>query len=83
MPSGQAISYARNRGDTLTRFLDDVRIPLDNNSAERALRIVALGAEIPVRRQSGCGDNLAGLYSLIANPAICTTSIHSRICVMC
>jgi transposase len=40
---GQAISYARNRGDTLTRFLDDVRIPLDNNASERALRIVALG----------------------------------------
>ena len=40
---GQAISYARNRGDTLTRFLDDVRIPLDNNAAESALRVVALG----------------------------------------
>src|SRR5262249_27371294 len=30
---GQAISYARNRGDTLTRFLEDVRIPLDNNAS--------------------------------------------------
>lgn len=50
---GQAISYARNRGDTLLRFLDDVRIPLDNNSSERALRIVALGrnyAELGIMR---------------------------------
>lgn len=64
---GQAISYARNRGDTLTRFLDDVRIPLDNNSSERALRIVALGRKnfLFVGNPS-CGENLAGLYSLIA-----------------
>jgi transposase len=64
---GQAISYARNRGDTLTRFLDDVRIPLDNNASERALRIVALGRRnFLFVGNPGCGDNLAGLYSLIA-----------------
>ena len=64
---GQAISYARNRGDTLTRFLDDVRIPLDNNRSESALRIVALGRKnFMFVGNPGCGDNLAGLYSLIA-----------------
>lgn len=64
---GQAISYARNRGDTLTRFLDDVRIPLDNNASERALRIVALGRKnFLFVGNPDCGDNLAGLYSLIA-----------------
>jgi transposase len=64
---GQAISYARNRGDTLTRFLDDVRIPLDNNSSERALRIVALGRRnFLFVGNPECGNNLAGLYSLIA-----------------
>jgi len=64
---GQAISYARNRGETLTRFLDDVRIPLDNNSSERALRIVALGRKnFLFVGNPECGDNLAGLYSLIA-----------------
>jgi transposase len=63
---GQAISYTRNRGDTLTRFLDDVRIPLDNNSSERALRIVALGRKnFLFVGNPECGDNLAGLYSLI------------------
>lgn len=64
---GQAISYARNRGDTLTRFLDDVRIPLDNNAAESALRIVALGRKnFMFVGNPDCGENLAGLYSLIA-----------------
>lgn len=64
---GQAISYARNRGDTLTRFLDDVRIPLDNNRSERALRIVALGRKnFMFVGNPDCGGNLAGLYSLIA-----------------
>ena len=64
---GQAISYARNRGDTLTRFLDDVRIPLDNNASERALRIVALGRKnFLFVGNPDCGGNLAGLYSLVA-----------------
>jgi transposase len=64
---GQAISYARNRGDTLLRFLDDVRIPLDNNASERALRIIALGRKnFLFVGNPDCGDNLAGLYSLIA-----------------
>lgn len=64
---GQAISYARNRGDTLTRFLDDVRIPLDNNRSESALRIVALGRKnFMFVGNPECGENLAGLYSLIA-----------------
>jgi transposase len=64
---GQAISYARNRGDTLTRFLDDVRIPLDNNASERALRIVALGRKnFLFVGNPDCGDNLAGMYSLVA-----------------
>ena len=64
---GGAISYARNRGDTLTRFLDDVRIPLDNNAAESALRVVALGRKnFMFVGNPDCGENLAGLYSLIA-----------------
>lgn len=70
---GQAISYARNRGETLTRFLDDTRIPLDNNASERALRIVALGRKnFLFVGNPDCGDNLAGLYSLIA-----TCDLHS------
>lgn len=68
---GQAIRYAQNRGATLTRFLDDVRIPLDNNASERALRIVALGRKnFLFVGNPDCGSNLAGLYSLIATCAL-------------
>ncbi len=66
-PLGQAISYAINRGDTLTRFLDDVRIPLDNNASESALRVVALGRKnFLFVGGPETGQNLAGLYSLVS-----------------
>lgn len=66
-PLGQAISYARNRGETLTRFLTDVRIPLDNNASESALRVVALGRKnFMFVGGPETGQNLAGLYSLVA-----------------
>jgi transposase len=39
----KAINYMLNRWDTFTRFLDDGRICLTNNAAERALRGIALG----------------------------------------
>ena len=35
---GKAVRYMLERWAGLTRFLDDPRIPLDNNAAERALR---------------------------------------------
>jgi transposase len=64
---GQALSYASNRGDTLTRFLDDARIPVDNNASERALRVVALGRKnFLFVGDPDKGENLAGLYSLVA-----------------
>jgi transposase len=37
-PTAEAIRYALNHWDGLTRFLDDGRIELDNNSVERAMR---------------------------------------------
>ena len=42
-PLGQAIGYAQNQWEPLTRFLDDGRIEIDNNAAERALRPIAVG----------------------------------------
>jgi transposase len=64
---GQAISYTLNRGATLTKFLDDARIPVDNNASERALRVVALGRKnFLFVFDAETGANLAGLYSLVA-----------------
>jgi len=42
-PLGQAIQYTLGQWRALQRFLDDPRVPLDNNWAERALRLHALG----------------------------------------
>ena len=39
----QAIRYALNHWDGLSRFLDDGRFELDTNIVERAMRPVALG----------------------------------------
>ena len=44
----KAINYMLRRWAAFTRFLDDGRICLSNNAAERALRCVALG------RNRGC-----------------------------
>lgn len=39
---GEAIRYTLPRWAGLIRFLDDGRIDLDNNAAERAIRLAAL-----------------------------------------
>lgn len=66
-PMGEAVRYALNQWNTLTAFLDDARIPVDNNASERALRVVALGRKnFLFVGDEDCGENLAGLYSLVA-----------------
>jgi transposase len=40
-PIGEAVRCALNQWNTLTAFLDDARIPVDNNASERALRVIA------------------------------------------
>ncbi len=64
---GAAIGYALGQWDALTLSLTDVRLPLDNNPSERALRVAALGRKNFLFVGSDeAGENLAGLYSLIA-----------------
>jgi len=41
--TAKAIAYSLNRWTSLTRFLDDGRLCMSNNAAERALRCVAVG----------------------------------------
>jgi transposase len=67
---GAAVGYALNQWGPLTRFLDNERLPLDNNASERALRVVALGRKnfLFVGHEEA-GANLAGLYSLVATCA--------------
>ena len=66
-PMGDAISYALGNWDALTLFLTDPHLPIDNNASERALRVAALGRKnFLFVGNDEAGENLAGLYSLIA-----------------
>jgi transposase len=66
-PMGEAINYALNQWDELTLFLTDQHLPIDNNASERALRVAALGRKnFLFVGTNEAGENLAGLYSLIA-----------------
>jgi transposase len=66
-PLGSAIGYVLNNWVPLTRFLDDEKVPPDNNASEAALRVVALGRKnyLFVGNEDA-GNNVAGLYSLVA-----------------
>jgi transposase len=64
---GGAITYAIKQRETLVRFLDDPHLQLDNNIAERALRIVALGRKNSLFAGStDHAQNLAMLHTIIA-----------------
>ena len=61
-----AMDYMLKRWDAFSRFLDDGRICLSNNAAERALRGIALGRKAWLFAGSDRGgDRAAFMYSLI------------------
>ena len=62
----KAIDYMLKRWPSFTRFLDDGRICLTNNSAERALRGIALGRKAWLFAGSDRGgERAASMFSLI------------------
>jgi hypothetical protein len=63
---GDAVSYTRNQWTNLTRFLEDGRLPLDNNASERAVRGVAVGRKnwLFAGGEEG-GHRAAALYSIV------------------
>jgi transposase len=61
-----AMRYARARWTALCRYLDDGRLEIDNNAAERALRGIALGRKNYLFAGSDEGGRrAAAVYSLI------------------
>lgn len=61
-----AIRYALSRWRALTRYADDGHIEIDNNNAERALRVVALGRKNFLFAGSDAGgERAAAIYSLL------------------
>jgi len=66
-PVGKAMDYMLTRWEGFTRFLDDGRICLTNNAAERALRGIALGRKSWLFAGSDRGgERAAFMYTLIA-----------------
>jgi len=63
-----AIRYALGLWEALTRYCDDGRLEIDNNAAERALRVVALGRKNYLFAGSDTGgERAASIYSLIGS----------------
>src|SRR6266508_6769786 len=65
--TGKAIDYSLKRWSALTRFLDDGRLCMSNNAAERELRAVAMGRKNWTFAGSDEGGRRAtAIYTLIA-----------------
>jgi transposase len=65
-PLGKALQYGLNRWDALTRYVEDGRLSIDNNLAERLLRGIAVTRKnfLFLGSDSG-GDRAAILYTVI------------------
>ena len=82
-----AIKYALNNEIALKRFLEDGRIEIDNNAAERALRAIAIGRKnwLFAGSDNG-GEAAANIYTVIEtakmnglNPEVYLKKILSEI----
>lgn len=66
---GQAIAYMGGIWKGLLLFLDDPRVPIDNNGTERALRGVVVGRKNHYGSKSRRGTEVAALYYTIFETA--------------
>ena len=64
--TAKAITYALKQKEALMRFLDDGKIQIDNNTAERSIKPIALGRKnfLFAGSDSG-GESAASMYYLI------------------
>jgi transposase len=67
-PIGQAATYALNQWDALARYCTDGELSIDNNAAERTMKMQALGRKnwLFVASRNG-GRRAAILFSLVAS----------------
>ncbi len=66
-PMGKALRYIHNSREALQVFLGDPNVHIDNNVAERALRIIALGRKnFLFAGNNGAAQNLAVLQTLVS-----------------
>ena len=71
-PLRKAINYALNQREALYRYLDDGRLKPDNNTAENAIRPLALGRKNWLFAASDRGARATALfYSLVQSCQAC------------
>ena len=67
-PMGKAVTYALNQWDALCRYTEDPMLDIDNNLAERTLRMVVIGRKNYMFAGSEAGAWRASIiYSLVAS----------------
>ena len=65
---GKALQYVRNHLEPLTRYLDDPKIPFDNNETEQLMRQVAVGRKNWLFHGSvRGGERAAGMLTLVSS----------------
>jgi len=79
-PLAKAMAYSLNRWQAFTRFLDDGRICMTNNAAERAVRGLALGR----KNWTFCGSDSGGhraavMYTLVETAKLCDVDPRARL----
>ena len=71
-PIGKAVTYSVNQWEALNRYTQDPILSIDNNLAERTLRMVALGRKNWLFAGSERGAQRAAvIYSLVAGCKLC------------
>ncbi len=69
---GNASAYVVANWDRLTRFLEDARIPLDNNATERGIRGPVVGRKNHYGSKSKRGTEIAAIfYTLLETAKLC------------
>ena len=68
-PLGKAIAYMGNLWNGLTLFLENARVPVDNNATERALRGIVVGRKNHYGSRSQRGTEVAALFYSILETA--------------
>jgi len=77
---GKAIAYMLKLWQDLTRFLDDPRVSLDNNGAERALRGMVIGRKNHYGSRSKTGTEVAALfYTLFESAKLAGVDPHAYV----
>ena len=61
-PLGKAIGYTLDNWGPLSAYLDDARIPIDNNAVERAIRPIAQGRKNWLFMGSPRGGRAAAIF---------------------